>query len=149
MHTVDIKSLAVNIESEIGEPCRLRAHIHNEQVLALPSRHLQRVVNILTERHGVQHLSTITAQIKEDAPDQIQLLYHFWKGTGISLLISLEKHSPTIDSIVAILPGADFYEREVAEMYGIHFNLRKHTPPLLLPENWNEGPPMLTERDNE
>jgi NADH:ubiquinone oxidoreductase subunit C len=147
MHEAEINKLVEAIESEIGEPCQHIERIYNEWVFEIPSKQLRKVVNILIDRHEVQHLSTITAQINKDDPNHMQVLYHFWKGTGISLLISLEMQNPVLDSVVDMLPGADFYEREVAEMYGIHFDLREHTPPLLLPENWNEGPPMLTEKE--
>ena len=147
MQKIDFNLLFEMIKSEIGEPCQHRERIHNEWVLEIPSEHLRKVVKIFLDQHENLHLSTITAQIDNENPRHIQVLYHFWKGTAISLLMLLDKHNPILESIVDILPGADFYEREVAEMYGVHFDLREQTPRLLLPESWAGGPQMLTEKE--
>lgn len=149
MEKIDLNLLFEMIEAEIGESFQHKERIHNEWVLEITSKHLRSVVKHMLDQHENLHLSTITAQINNDNPRHIQVLYHFWKGTGISLLILLEKQSPTLDSIVDILPGADFYEREVAEMYGVQFELREQTPRLLLPESWTGGPPMLTEKEEK
>lgn len=139
-----VQKVISDIESEIGKPYQQLENIINEHVLLIPSEDLRQVVKVLTQKHGYNHLSTITAQITKEDPDYIEVLYHFWKGSGFTLLLRLEKENPVIDSIIDFIPGVDFYEREVAEMYGVHFNLRDGTPPLLLPDDWTEGPPMLT-----
>ena len=138
-----VQKIISDIESEIGKPCQQLESIIDEHVLQIPSEDLRPVVKVLTKNQGFYHLSTITAQITKDYPDYIEILYHFWKGSGFTILMRLEKENPVIDSIIDYFPGVDFYEREVAEMYGVHFNLRDATPPLLLPDNWTEGPPML------
>jgi NADH-quinone oxidoreductase subunit C len=47
----------------------------------------------------------------------------------------------SIDSIVAIFPGADWNEREVHEMYGIGFEGHRNLRPLYLPSGF-EGRPL-------
>jgi len=138
-----VEEIMTDIESETGNDCQKLDSILNEQVLQISGEHLRQVVDMLTQKHEFHHLSAITAQILENDPDYVELLYHFWKGFGFTFLLRLEKENPVIDSIIDIIPGSDFYEREVAEMYGVKFNLRDGILPLLLPDDWVDGPPML------
>jgi NADH:ubiquinone oxidoreductase subunit C len=90
-------------------------------------------------KSGIWHLSAITCQQLEN---EFVLLYHFWKSGGLSLLISLDEKYLQIDSICSLIPGAEFYEREVSEMFGIEFLGLPNPTPLLLPDDWEGGYPM-------
>jgi NADH-quinone oxidoreductase subunit C len=141
-----VQDIITDIESETGNDCQKIDSILNEQVLQISGEDLRQVVEMLKQKHEFHHLSAITAQILENDSDYVELLYHFWKGFGFTLLLRLKKENPVIDSIIDHIPGSDFYEREVAEMYGVKFNFRDGIPPLLLPDDWVDGPPMLTEK---
>ena len=90
-------------------------------------------------KSGIWHLSTITCQQLED---DFILLYHFWKSSGLTLRIRLEEKNPQIDSICSLIPGAEYYEREAREMFGIEFPGLPNPIPLLLPDDWQSGYPM-------
>lgn len=119
--------------------------ITNEKTLKISQEHLHEIVACLQDHFGIYHLTTITAQIQKDQEEDIQLYYHFWDGEGLTLLINISTDSPTVPSILDLIPGADFYEREVAEMFGISFADREKTLPLLLPDEWDAAPPMRKE----
>ena len=55
--------------------------------------------------------------------------------------VRLPKEAPTLDSIVAVFPGADWHERETHEMFGVHFEGHPNLIPLLLPPEF-EGYPL-------
>ena len=90
-------------------------------------------------KSGIWHLSAITCQQLEN---EFNLLYHFWKSGGLTLLISLDEKNLRIDSICSLIPGAEYYEREAREMFGIEFLGMPNPLPLLLPDNWQGGYPM-------
>ena len=90
-------------------------------------------------KSGIWHLSAITCQYIEDG---FTLLYHFWKCGGLTLRIRLDENKPQIESICQLIPGAEFYEREAREMFGIEFLGMPNPIPLLLPDNWQGGYPM-------
>lgn len=90
-------------------------------------------------RSGIWHLSAITCQQLE--VDFI-LLYHFWKSNGLTLKIRLDENDPQIDSICPLISGAEYYEREVREMFGVEFLGLPNPVPLLLPDEWKGGYPM-------
>jgi len=90
-------------------------------------------------KSGIWHLSAITCQQLEN---DFILLYHFWKSGGLTLRIKLVEKNPQIDSICSLIPGAEFYEREAREMFGIEFLGLPNPIPLLLPDDWQGGYPM-------
>lgn len=95
---------------------------------------------------GVWHLSTITCQQKKE---KLVLLYHFWYRRGLTLRISLDMENAKINSITPLLPGAEFYEREVREMFGVEFVGLPNPTPFLLPDDWQGGYPMRKEETEQ
>jgi len=90
-------------------------------------------------RCGVRHLSTISGL---DDDEGIVLLYHFWRGHGLTLSLRLPYEAASVPTLIDLIPGAAFYEREVAEMLGVTFGGHEDIKPLLLPEDWDAGPPL-------
>lgn len=82
------------------------------------------------------HLSAITCI---DQGEVFELLYHFDLG-GELLTVSVRvlRALPSLPSIADIYPAADFYEREIAEMFGVRFEGAPRTGHLLLPDDWPE-----------
>ena len=142
MVMIDPATLHKSINVVIGEGCESYSEIIGDQTIYIPAEKLIVVVTMLIDRYDSRHLSGITAQIREEDPGVIQLLYHFWIGRSFSLMIDLPRQSPKCPEITSLLPGADFYEREVAEMFGVEFTGRGEIPPLLLPDDWDQGPPF-------
>jgi len=60
---------------------------------------------------------------------------------AVTLTTDLSKDDPTIDSLTSVLPGADWHEREAAEMFGIEFIGHPNPKKLYLPDAF-EGFPL-------
>jgi len=114
----------------------------NETFVALPPASIYLAAQILVERFGLRHLSTITGQ---DTGSEIELLYHFWDGRGLTLRTSLPREEPHIATLVNLIPGAAFYEREVSEMLHVTFDGHPDPRTLLLPDDWDGGAPLINE----
>lgn len=114
----------------------------HETVVEVPANCLGEVVAVLQETFSIHHLSTITGQ---DRGTDLELLYHFWLGEGITLLVRLPRENARVKTLTDSIPGADFYEREVGEMLGVTFEGRSGPEHLLLPEDWEGDPPLLEE----
>jgi NADH:ubiquinone oxidoreductase subunit C len=114
----------------------------DETVVELPPECLKPVVTALLERGTIGHLSTITGQ---DVDGAIELLYHFWEGDGLTLRTSLPRQETTIPTLTNVIPGAAFYEREVAEMLRVTFEGHPGPEGLLLPDDWDDKSPLRSE----
>jgi NADH:ubiquinone oxidoreductase subunit C len=111
----------------------------DETVVNLPADRLGPAVRTLRETFSLDHLSTITGQ---DTGEEIELLYHFWRGQGVTLRLRLPYTDLHLPSLTPTIPGALFYEQEITEMLGVTFEGHPDPQPLFLPENWEEGFPL-------
>jgi NADH-quinone oxidoreductase subunit C len=147
MQKIDRDTVLSGMTAALDAPVQITSAIRGEATLTLPPAALRKAVRRLLETTPFQHLTTITVQKDPDADGGLIAVYHFWQGVGISFRLTLDQDSPQLPSIIDLIPGADFYEREAAEMFGIHFTHRDSTPPLLLSDDWRGAPPMSTEED--
>ncbi|MDD5292583.1 MAG: NADH-quinone oxidoreductase subunit C [Candidatus Omnitrophica bacterium] len=77
-----------------------------------------------------------------DARSHFEILYHFTfdkLGFIVSIRVKLNKDKPKIDSIAAIIKGAEWIEREMHELIGIDFPGHPNLKRLLLPDEWPKG----------
>jgi len=111
----------------------------DETFVELPPDCIPPAVKLLVERFDLRHLSTITGQ---DTGREIELLYHFWDGGGLTLRTSLPREEPHIATLTDLIPGAAFYEREVSEMLDVTFDGHPDLRALLLPDDWDGEAPL-------
>ena len=114
----------------------------DEVFVSLPPAYLRVAVQLLTERFGVYHLSTITGQ---DLDGRIELLYHFWEGQGLTLRVALPRERAQVETVVDLIPGATYYEREVSEMLHVTFAGHANMQPMFLSDDWGGEPPLRRE----
>jgi len=65
----------------------------------------------------------------------------------LDLKITLPAEKPEVDSLQAVWPAADWFEREFWELYGIHVRNHGKLGQFLLPDNWDQGFPMRKDWD--
>ena len=59
----------------------------------------------------------------------------------LRLKVRLAGDNPAVDSLVSIWPGANFFEREVFDLFGVRFNEHPNLKRIMMPDNW-EGHPL-------
>jgi NADH:ubiquinone oxidoreductase subunit C len=88
---------------------------------------------LVTER-GFTHVITMTGI---DVGHEMEVIYHLAHGALVlSLRVRVSKEDPTVPSIVDLVPGAAFYEREVHDLFGVSFEGNQDLSPLVLPDDW-------------
>jgi NADH:ubiquinone oxidoreductase subunit C len=88
---------------------------------------------LVTER-GFTHVATVTGI---DVGPEIEVIYPLAHGALVlSLRVAVSKEEPTLPSIVDLVPGAAFYEREVHDLFGVAFEGNPDLSPLVLPDDW-------------
>ncbi len=72
-----------------------------------------------------------------------QLSYHILshaKKERIRLAAMVDDPEPTIESITSVWPSANFYEREVFDLFGVSFEGHPNLRRIMLPEDWKGHP---------
>ncbi|MFF5215399.1 NADH-quinone oxidoreductase subunit C [Micromonospora sp. NPDC000442] len=83
----------------------------------------------------------------DELADGFDVVAHLWSTShrhGVLLRARVSRQTPTVDSVVAVYPGAAWHERETHEMFGIDFAGHADLRPLLLPPEF-EGHPLRKE----
>lgn len=114
----------------------------SEWVIDITPSCLPSLATRLLETHAIHHLTTITGL---DAGEELEVLYHFWSGRGLTLRTRCPRRGAELPSLVPILPAADWYEREVYEMLGVRFVGHPDLQQLVLPDDWDGPPPLLAD----
>jgi NADH-quinone oxidoreductase subunit C len=77
------------------------------------------------------------------AAPRFQLSYHILSHSykeRIRLRVMLEGENPSVDSITPIWPAANFYEREVFDLFGITFEGHPNLRRIMMPDDWKGHP---------
>jgi len=59
----------------------------------------------------------------------------------VRLKVRLQGEDSNIDSLTPLWPGADFFEREVFDLFGVRFDEHPNLTRIMMPDNW-EGHPL-------
>lgn len=89
-------------------------------------------------------LSCITGMDNGAELEELEVIYNLYSlPNDIHLMtkVKLEKKNPVVDSLTGIWRTADWHEREVYDLFGIHFNKHPDLRRILLPADW-EGHPL-------
>jgi len=81
---------------------------------------------------------------------QFEISYHFGsidrpeqRRIVLTLACRIPSSDPILPSLIELYPSVNYHEREMAEMIGCTFQGHPNLSRFLLPEDWNDIPPML------
>ena len=78
-----------------------------------------------------------------DYEEQLQVVYHLYstvKKHKMVLKASVPTEEPSIPSVISVWPGADWFEREGHDLFGVVFEGHPNMTPLLLYEGFEGFP---------
>jgi NADH:ubiquinone oxidoreductase subunit C len=128
------KVLEEALGSKIRELVTPRAR---RMFVLIESKDLLEACHLIREGLGITHLSTVTGL---DTGERLEILYHFAaKDLVLTVKVAAGRDHPHLSTILGIYPAAVFYEREVHDLLGVHFDGHPDLRPLVLPEAWPEG----------
>jgi NADH-quinone oxidoreductase subunit C len=88
---------------------------------------------------GFERLSTVTAVDRYPAEPRFEIVYHLQAIAGkqrLRLKARLGGENPEIESAVAVYRAANWYEREVFDLFGVRFLNHPNLTRILMPEDW-------------
>ena len=105
---------------------------------------IRETCRFLKDRQRFIRLSAVTAVDWHPAEPRFEVVYHLHsieRNERLRLKCRLGGESPEIDSLTPVWSGANWYEREVYDLFGVRFRGHPNLKRLMLPEEW-EGHPL-------
>jgi NADH-quinone oxidoreductase subunit C len=90
------------------------------------------------------YLSDVTCIDRYPSEPRFEVVYHLLsisKRERVRLKVRLDGSSPVVESITSVWPGANYFEREIFDLFGIRFSGHPYLRRILMPEDW-EGHPL-------
>ena len=90
------------------------------------------------------YLADVTCVDWHPQEPRFEVVYHLLSISGkerVRLKVRLGSESPAVESVTSVWPAANFFEREVFDLFGIRFTGHPYLRRIQMPENW-EGHPL-------
>ena len=92
----------------------------------------------------VNFLSDLTCADYYPRQPRFELVYHLLsmqRKERVRLKVKLDGDDPVVESITAVWPTTNFFEREIFDLFGIRFLGHPYLRRIMMPEDW-EGHPL-------
>lgn len=116
---------------------------HNEKGLVLASSSLAEIAKSLKTELGFERLSSVTAVDWWPRRPRFEVVYHLHSirhNRRLRLKLRVAE-GEEIDSVTHIWTTANWYEREVFDLFGILFRNHPNLERIMMPADW-EGHPL-------
>jgi NADH-quinone oxidoreductase subunit C len=90
------------------------------------------------------YLSDLTCVDWYPNEPRFEVVYHLFSLAAkerVRLKVKLQGADPRVESVTAEFPNANYYEREVFDLFGIYFEGHPYLRRIMMPEEW-EGHPL-------
>jgi len=112
----------------------------DEITLIIPVEHIIEVVKTLKLEYEYKMLVNLTAvdYWPQEAP-RFHMIYHlrnFQQNTILCVRVPLDGHAPKLPTLERLFPNANWFEREVWDLFGIHFEGNSDMRRIVMPFDW-------------
>lgn len=121
----------------------VRIDERNEECIIVPASHLVEVARHLKEEPALafEYNMVITAA---DWIEHVDVIYYFMSyehGHVIALKVQLPNDALEVESLAHLWPSANWFEREVWDLFGVRFIGHPDLRRIMMPMDW-EGHPL-------
>ena len=118
----------------------------DEMTIYVDSAHLHEACVLLRDdpECAFNFLSDVTCVDWTPAEPRFEVVYQLLSIPNkerVRLKVRLGSASPVVESVTPIWPAANFFEREVFDLFGIRFSGHPYLRRIQMPEDW-EGHPL-------
>jgi NADH-quinone oxidoreductase subunit C len=117
---------------------------HGEMTIVVASEHLVALATFLKHQQGYERLSAVTCvdwHPREPRFEVIYQLHSIANNRRLRLKVLLPGDAPAVESLTGVWRSANWYEREVFDLFGVTFLHHPDLRRILMPEGW-EGHPL-------
>jgi NADH-quinone oxidoreductase subunit C len=117
---------------------------HGEVTLEIAPARIVSVCGYLKYDQKFVRLSSVTAVDRHPAEPRFEVVYHLLsveRNLRVRLKCRLPGTDPAIETVTTVWRSANWYEREVFDLFGIRFTGHPDLSRIMLPEDW-EGHPL-------
>ncbi len=135
---------AAAVESQVSAALLGGDNQLGETTLFIDPAHIVAVCAFLKNEQKFIRLSSITAVDWLHADPRFELVYHLHsleRNERLRLKVKVSGDAPEADSVTAVWRGANWYEREVWDLFGIKFRNHPNLTRIVMPIDW-EGHPL-------
>jgi NADH-quinone oxidoreductase subunit C len=119
-------------------------HDRGELTLEIEPAHIVEVCAKLKREMDFIRLSTVTAVDRFPVEPRFEVVYHIHslsRNDRLRLKVRVGGEKPAVDSVTSVWRSANWYEREVFDLFGIHINNHPDLRRIMMPDHW-EGHPL-------
>ena len=130
---VALADVAVTAKLEFGE-----------LTIEIAASHIVEALRRVKHDLKFERLTSVTGVDWLPAEPRFEVVYHLQslaQKQRLRLKARVSGNSPAIDSVTGVYRGADWYERETFDLFGIRFLNHPNLTRIMMPEDW-EGHPL-------
>ena len=138
------QAVALAVEAFDAEAVKGGKYDRNELTLEIATGKIASVCGFLKYDQAFVRLSTVTAVDRYPSEPRFEVVYHLHsveRKSRVRLKCRVRGEDPVIDSVTGVWRGANWYEREIFDLFGIRFMNHPDLRRILMPDNW-EGYPL-------
>jgi NADH-quinone oxidoreductase subunit C len=137
-------AVAASVEAFDGDAVTEGKFVLGELTLEIAPAKIVSVCGFLKYDQQYVRLSAVTAVDRYPAEPRYEVVYHLHsieRNARLRLKCRIGGENPEIESVTGVWRAANWYEREVWDLFGIRFTGHPGLKRILMPEDW-EGHPL-------
>ena len=115
--------------------------------VTVPQTRIKEVSLFARDSLGFDHISAVSG-VDWIAKNELEVAYFVGSSVPgqedfiLALSERIPRDNPVVPTLIDVWKGAEYQERETHEMFGINFQGHPNQAHILLPEDWNDMPPL-------
>ena len=117
----------------------------NELSIYIGRDHIREACALLRDDAELRYdfLADLTAVDWYPAEPRFEVVYHLLsipRKARVRLKVQLAAADVRIESVTSVWPTANYYEREVFDLFGVHFEGHPYLRRIMMPDDWQGHP---------
>lgn len=116
---------------------------HDQTILYVSADKIVDVCQFLRDEHGFNRVSSVTAldwYPQEPRFEVVYLLHAVKEAARVRLKVRVSGEKASVASVTPVWPGANWYEREVFDLFGVTFEGHPDLRRIMMPDGWQGHP---------